>query len=176
MSGNAGMPAIYRFLHSYLLFSCTGIVTVTVTITQTDKASPTASTLSATNVPPDPETDGHQIPQLQEKMSKDLVKFFKLLSDETRLRILFSLYQTNELHVRALCDLLQLSQPAVSHHLGMLRNADVVEPRRDGKHNFYRILPGRCRDLLAIVFDSIPEGTDMATFNDLQFDPPRRPK
>ena len=37
---------------------------------------------------------------------RDLVKIFKLLSDETRLRILFYLLQRQELHVRALCDLL----------------------------------------------------------------------
>ena len=87
------------------------------------------------------------------KLAKDLVRIFKLLSDETRLRILYSLSQAEELHVRALCELLQLSQPAVSHHLGMLRNAGIVDPRRDGKHNYYRILPGNFEQLLMLVFD-----------------------
>jgi len=102
-------------------------------------------------------TDPVGVGQLQEKLAKDLVRIFKLLSDETRLRILYSLSQTDELNVRSLCELLQLSQPAVSHHLGMLRNAGIVEPRRDGKHNFYRILSGNFEQLLMLVFDGIPE-------------------
>lgn len=105
--------------------------------------------------------------QLQEKLAKDLVRIFKLLSDETRLRILYSLSQAEELNVRALCELLQLSQPAVSHHLGMLRNAGIVEPRRDGKHNFYRILPGNFEKLLMLVFDGIPESEHSVRFHDL---------
>ncbi|NIL95803.1 MAG: metalloregulator ArsR/SmtB family transcription factor [Planctomycetales bacterium] len=118
-----------------------------------------------------------KVPQIQDEMAKDLVRFFKLLSDETRLRILFSLCHTKELHVRALCDLLQLSQPAVSHHLGMLRTAGIVEPRRDGKHNFYRILPGSCQELLNLVFDGIPSEDQAATLRDLQLNyRPLRPR
>ena len=74
---------------------------------------------------------------------RDMVQLFKLLSDETRLRILFFLRRQDELHVRALCELLSQSQPAVSHHLALLRVAGLIEARRDGKHNFYRILPRR---------------------------------
>lgn len=91
-------------------------------------------------------------PVIQDDKIRGLVKRFKLLSDETRLRILFYLANTDELHVRALCDLLSQSQPAVSHHLAMLRTAGVVEPRREGKHNFYRLLPGGFEQLLRVVF------------------------
>lgn len=73
----------------------------------------------------------------------DLVGVFKLLSDETRLRILYYLTRRAELHVRALCELLDQSQPAVSHHLALLRAARLVALRREGKHNFYSILPER---------------------------------
>jgi len=91
-------------------------------------------------------------PVIQDEKIRTLVKRFKLLSDETRLRILFYLANTDELHVRAICDLLSQSQPAVSHHLAMLRTAGVVDPRREGKHNFYRLLPGSFEELLRIVF------------------------
>lgn len=99
-------------------------------------------------------------PIIQDEKIRGLVKRFKLLSDETRLRILFYLANTDELHVRALCDLLSQSQPAVSHHLAMLRTAGVVEPRREGKHNFYRLLPGGFEQLLRIVFSDEPEFDD----------------
>lgn len=58
---------------------------------------------------------------------KDLVKLCKLLSDETRLKILYYLTQKDELHVRALCELLGESQPAVSHHLALLRVAGLID-------------------------------------------------
>ena len=78
---------------------------------------------------------------------KELVEFFKVLSDETRLRILQYLAIETELHVRALCDLLKQSQPAVSHHLALLRMVGLIECRREGKHNFYSIVPSRFREV-----------------------------
>ena len=88
----------------------------------------------------------------------DLVKLFKLLSDETRLRILYYLTQRSELHVRALCDLLHESQPAVSHHLALLRVAGLIERRREGKHNFYGLKTRQFSTLLDMLFAAMPEG------------------
>jgi ArsR family transcriptional regulator len=98
------------------------------------------------------------MPELADGTIKDMVKIFKLLSDETRLKILFYLTQADELHVRALCELLGQSQPAVSHHLALLRVAGLIEPRREGKHNFYRLMTERFESLLDTLFASIPEG------------------
>jgi ArsR family transcriptional regulator len=104
-----------------------------------------------------PDHEAPQLPSLPDPISKDLVQLFKLLSDETRLRILHYLMQTEELHVRALCDLLGQSQPAVSHHLALLRVAGLIESRRDGKHNFYRVLPQRFQQFLDMVFTVTPD-------------------
>jgi ArsR family transcriptional regulator, arsenate/arsenite/antimonite-responsive transcriptional repressor len=87
---------------------------------------------------------------------KNLVDLFKLLADETRLRILFLLQQRHELNVRTLCQMLRQSQPAVSHHLALLRVAGLIEMRRDGKHNFYRLLPLRFEETLRMVFQVVP--------------------
>jgi len=97
---------------------------------------------------------------------RELVKVFKLLSDETRLRILFYLSKRHELHVRALCELLDQSQPAVSHHLALLRVAELIESRRDGKHNFYRIVPERFEQLLDMVFGDVPSDQRRIRFED----------
>jgi ArsR family transcriptional regulator len=97
------------------------------------------------------------IPELAEATVNDLVSVFKLLADETRLRVLFYLTQRDELHVRALCSLLGQSQPAVSHHLALLRDAGLIEPRRSGKHNFYRLMPQKFQELLDTLFASVPE-------------------
>jgi ArsR family transcriptional regulator len=70
---------------------------------------------------------------------QSLAEVFKLLADKSRLKILLALAHDGETHVSALCGLLEQSQPAVSHHLTLLRMAGLVGYRRDGKHNFYRV-------------------------------------
>ena len=90
--------------------------------------------------------------RLPEATGRDLVQLFKLLSDETRLRIMYFLMQQEELNVRTLCDLLEQSQPAVSHHLALLRVAGIIECRRDGKHNFYHLVPKRFQHFLDMLF------------------------
>lgn len=89
---------------------------------------------------------------LGDSTAQHLVQLFKLLSDETRLQILNYLMQKDELNVRTLCKLLKQSQPAVSHHLALLKDAGVIECRRDGKHNFYHLVPKRCQEFLDTVF------------------------
>jgi len=96
------------------------------------------------------------ISPIADDVAKNMVQLFKLLSDETRLRILFYLKQREEVHVRGLCELLKQSQPAVSHHLALLRVAGLIEARRDGKHNFYRILPARFAELKQMFFSAMP--------------------
>jgi ArsR family transcriptional regulator len=78
-------------------------------------------------------------PPLPDKSILELSQTFKLLGDESRLRILLHLARNRELHVTDLCSLIKQSQPAVSHHLALLRVAGIIESRRQGKHNFYRV-------------------------------------
>ena len=109
---------------------------------------------------------GVSLPDVPEPMIKDLVKVFKLLSDETRMHILLYLTRTPELHVRALCELLGQSQPAVSHHLALLKAAEIIELRREGKHNFYRLVPQRFQQVIDLVFDGTPAEKRRIRFED----------
>ncbi|MCA1684823.1 MAG: metalloregulator ArsR/SmtB family transcription factor [Planctomycetia bacterium] len=86
---------------------------------------------------------------------RELSNTFKLLSDETRLRILFYLAQNQELHVTDLCERLGQSQPAVSHHLALLRVSGLIEPRREGKHNFYSVRTETFGELLVSLFSTM---------------------
>lgn len=113
------------------------------------------------NVEPRAQSEGEvRVPELSQKLEKDLVQVFKLLADETRLKILFFLGREKELHVSALCERLGQSQPAVSHHLALLRVAGLIEPRRDGKHNFYSIQQQRFHELMGQLFLSFTEETN----------------
>ncbi len=104
--------------------------------------------------------------EVSDDLVDNLVKLFKLLSDETRLRILYYLTQRSELHVRALCELLGESQPAVSHHLALLRVAGLIERRREGKHNFYGLKTRQFSTLLDMLFAAMPEGSRKIRFDE----------
>jgi ArsR family transcriptional regulator len=97
----------------------------------------------------EPVTGHPVVTEMPDHLEKNLVQVFKLLSDETRLRILHYLSQAGEMHVTALCDRLGQSQPAVSHHLALLRVSGLIEARRDGKHNFYSVKTGHFHQLMA---------------------------
>jgi DNA-binding transcriptional ArsR family regulator len=62
----------------------------------------------------------------------------KHVSDPTRLQVILILAE-GERHVGALCNQLSQSQPAVSHHLALLRHGGIIAPRRQGKNNFYSL-------------------------------------
>ena len=104
--------------------------------------------------------------KVSEPILQRLTDVFKLLADKNRLRIVLALAQDGELHVSALCDLLGQSQPAVSHHLTLMRMVGLVGFRRDGKHNFYRLASGFVRDLLEQFFADSGNGQRQLQFED----------
>ena len=71
--------------------------------------------------------------------TEQIVQLLKLFADETRIRILSHLMRLGEANVQTLCRHLSQTQPAVSHHLALLKDAGMLQMRRSGKHNFYRI-------------------------------------
>src|SRR3954462_5147233 len=97
------------------------------------------------------------MPVVTDQAVRDLAQVFKLMSDETRLRILLYLANSGELHVTDLCNRLGQSQPAVSHHLALLRVSGLIESRREGKHNFYSVRAEHFGDLLIDLFSAAGE-------------------
>ena len=77
-------------------------------------------------------------PLLRAKTMQRAAILFKHLSDPTRLQVV-TLLTEGERHVGGLCDQFNLSQPAVSHHLALLRLEGIVDRRRQGKNNFYSL-------------------------------------
>jgi DNA-binding transcriptional ArsR family regulator len=71
---------------------------------------------------------------------------FEVLAEESRRRILDLLVQ-GERPVGELVTLLALSQPAVSKHLRVLREAGLVEARTDAQRRIYRVRPEPLREV-----------------------------
>jgi ArsR family transcriptional regulator len=67
-----------------------------------------------------------------------LSELFKVLGDETRTRILYLLAH-GELCTCDLAGILEMSLPAISHHLRLLRMARLVRYRREGKNVYYAL-------------------------------------
>lgn len=67
-----------------------------------------------------------------------LTDFFKILSDETRFRIVILLVK-QELCVCEICGVLELSQPKVSKHLAKLRDKGFVKDERKDQFVFYSL-------------------------------------
>lgn len=90
-----------------------------------------------------------------ESNQKDLVNFFKLMSDETRFRIVKLLSESGKLYSKQLSELLEQSQPAISHHLALLRTAEMIESHRDGEGLFYSFC--RQKKIQAKILDFITQ-------------------
>ncbi len=81
----------------------------------------------------------------------DLVaKYFKVLSDSTRVRILELLDERGELSVSELVEALGESQPKVSNHLACLRWCGFVHTRREHPNVLYRVADERVLAVLAL--------------------------
>jgi DNA-binding transcriptional ArsR family regulator len=73
---------------------------------------------------------------------------FKALADPTRRAIYEHLVGDGEQTVRALTDRAGVSQPAVSKHLATLKDAGLVNDRRDGRCVYYRVEPRGLKPLI----------------------------
>ena len=94
-------------------------------------------------------TGGIGIP---DRLVGGLTDVFRSLADRSRLHILFLLARHGEMNVTALGAEVGQSQPAVSHHLNQLKKSGLIDYRRDGKFNFYRLAPDRLGPLVGELF------------------------
>src|SRR6266516_6359762 len=71
----------------------------------------------------------------------ELATRFKALADPTRVAIINSLSAADEVCVCNLTATFELSQPTISHHLKILREAGLVDSKRRGTWAYYRLVP-----------------------------------
>jgi ArsR family transcriptional regulator, arsenate/arsenite/antimonite-responsive transcriptional repressor len=84
---------------------------------------------------------GPEAPPLREDERIELATRFKALADPTRVAIVNSLSVADEVCVCNLTATFDLSQPTISHHLKILREAGLVESTRRGTWAYYRLVP-----------------------------------
>lgn len=74
----------------------------------------------------------------QEETIYDLAELFKVFGDSTRIKILWALDES-EMCVCDIAFLLNMTQSAISHQLRVLKQAELVKSRREGKIVFYSL-------------------------------------
>ena len=84
---------------------------------------------------------GPETKPLSEDDRELLAARFKALADPTRVAIINSLSAADEVCVCNLTEAFDLSQPTISHHLKILREAGLVESSRRGTWAYYRLVP-----------------------------------
>ena len=90
---------------------------------------------------------GPETEPLDPAASETLAARFRALSDPTRVAIVNRLASTEECCVCDLNDAFDLSQPTISHHLKVLRDAGLVESSRRGTWAYYRLVPDAVGEL-----------------------------
>src|SRR6266545_5498846 len=84
---------------------------------------------------------GPETEPLAEHEREEIAARFKALSDPTRVAIINCLSAADEVCVCNLTETFDLSQPTISHHLKILREAGLVESTRRGTWAYYRLVP-----------------------------------
>ena len=95
---------------------------------------------------------GPDTPVMDVDAAEALAATFKALADPTRVAIVNRLAAAPEVCVCDLTAAFELSQPTISHHLRVLRDAGLVEVERRGTWAYYRLVPdaiGRLRATFA---------------------------
>ncbi len=89
---------------------------------------------------------------------ENLITAFKALADETRIKII-KLLEQGELCVCDIVAALDLQQSKVSFHLGVLKEAGLIQDRKEGKWTHYRIHDGDVfrRMLILTTLEKVPE-------------------
>lgn len=87
---------------------------------------------------------------------KNVSELFKALSDPTRTKIVHALLEY-EMCVGEIANFLAISQSNVSHQLKILRDANIVKFKKEGKMSFYRLNSDKIESILTLAFEHMKD-------------------
>ena len=98
-----------------------------------------------------------EVPMSKRTMSilSECIPIFTMLQDESRQQILMLLFDKREMTVSELTENLELSRPAVSHHMKLLLDAGLVSVKKNGKERIYSLNLQKTIKQLKVLLSSI---------------------
>lgn len=113
---------------------------------------------AASDICETPEVDSASLQRHRDRVLEvaGLSELFRVLSDETRTKIVY-LLASEELCVHQLAAVLELTLPTVSHHLRLLKMMRLVKTRREGKHVYYCLADDHVLRLIQIAQEHYQE-------------------
>ncbi|KGR91264.1 ArsR family transcriptional regulator [Ureibacillus massiliensis 4400831 = CIP 108448 = CCUG 49529] len=100
--------------------------------------------------------DEEKVTRVQNKLAEenplDVAKFFKVLSDPTRVKIAYALAFEDELCVCDVANIVGSTTATASHHLRNLRELGLAKSRKEGKLVFYSLDDDHVRKLIEVAF------------------------
>ncbi|WP_264740596.1 ArsR/SmtB family transcription factor [Cytobacillus firmus] len=100
--------------------------------------------------------DEEKVRRVKESVSHQntsaVAQIFKALSDDTRVKIAFSLCEEEELCVCDVANIVGCTTATASHHLRLLRNMGLAKYRKEGKLVFYSLDDNHVKQLIQIAF------------------------
>ncbi len=101
--------------------------------------------------------DGEKVKRVKESISQQntmaVSQIFKALSDDTRIKIAYSLSEEEELCVCDVANIVGCTTATASHHLRLLRNLGLAKYRKEGKLVFYSLDDDHVKQLIQIAFE-----------------------
>ena len=92
----------------------------------------------------------------KDELLQDLGDLFKIFGDTTRIKIMYALHE-DEMCVCAIAELLGMTQSAISRQLKVLKAANLVETRRDGKTIYYSLADEHVKSIIAQGYEHLTE-------------------
>jgi DNA-binding transcriptional ArsR family regulator len=88
------------------------------------------------------------------KIFNDVSNFFKIIGDNTRIKILFSL-DNNEMCVCDIANTLEMSKSSISHQLSILKENGIIKSRRSGKEVYYTLDDEHVSEVFEVALEHI---------------------
>lgn len=90
-----------------------------------------------------------------EAYTEALTAFFKVMGDQSRVRIIYALSDQGEMCVGDLSKTVRMTQSAVSHQLRLLKLNGLVKSRKEGKNVYYALEDDHVIDILKLALTHI---------------------
>ncbi|MEK4433075.1 metalloregulator ArsR/SmtB family transcription factor [Paenibacillus sp. FSL M7-0802] len=101
--------------------------------------------------------DEDKVKRVRGKISKndfqDMAQIFKVLADNTRLKVAYALCDEDELCVCDVANIIGSTMATASHHLRLLRNMGIAKYRKEGKLVFYALEDKRLKQMIRLAIE-----------------------